>query len=290
MAPKSLEALPTTVEEARTRIRALIEPAAPETAARETDWILEWVTGLDRARLLVAGNSPLDSDQANRAMGAAMRRATREPLQYILGRADFFGRTFEVGPGALIPRPETEHLVEEALQGLPGNARVLDAGAGSGCIACTISLERPDVSVFALDISPVALDWSRRNTQKLDARVTHIQGDMLNPEQVLPRGLDLIASNPPYVPREDAPDLQPELAHEPETALFVDGDREAYVRALVRWAGRLLVPGGRLLVETHAPDAARLLELLRSTHLGAQRIVRDLSGRPRVLCATRQPF
>ena len=275
-----------TIDDARSRMRGELLAAGIETAAREADWILEWGTGLGRAQLLVSGDRTLTSLEEARVFGAMARRVIREPLQYILGTADFYGRPFSVAPGVLIPRPETEHLIEEALALLPADrpSRVLDAGTGSGCIAITLAIEAPEAEVHAMDVSSEALRQAASNARTLAADVCWIHGSLFEegPWTGL-AGLDLIASNPPYVPDEDEVDLEPELAHEPRAALFVGPDPDAFVTRLARKGRQVLRSGGALVIEIHAPDDSRGLRVLESEGYREVRIVRDLAGLPRVL-------
>ena len=144
------------------------------------------------------------------------RRAAGEPLQYIRGRCDFYGREFLVDDRVLIPRPETELLVEQAVARAPRGARVVDVGTGSGCIAVTLAIERPDLRVLAVDISVAALAVARRNRDRLGARVAFAASDLLDAV----RDIDLIVSNPPYIPAADIAMLQTEVKdHEPRAAL-----------------------------------------------------------------------
>lgn len=144
------------------------------------------------------------------------RRTAGEPLQYIRGRCDFYGREFLVDDRVLIPRPETELLVEQAIKRAPRGARVVDVGTGSGCIAISLSLDRPDLHVVAVDISVAALALAARNRDRLRARVAFAASDLLNAI----RGADLIVSNPPYIPAADVETLQREVRdHEPRNAL-----------------------------------------------------------------------
>ena len=145
------------------------------------------------------------------------RRIAGEPLQYIRGRADFYGREFLVDDRVLIPRPETELLVEEAIRRLPRGARVLDVGTGSGCVSVTLALERPDLRMFAVDLSPAALAVARRNRERLGARVGLAASDVLDS---LRGRFDAIVSNPPYIAAGELPSLQIEVRdHEPRMAL-----------------------------------------------------------------------
>ncbi len=192
-------------------------------------------------------------------------------------------------PSVLIPRPETELLVEKALDGLQEGAQVLEVGAGSGCVAITLALERPDLRVSAVDISADALVVARQNAAKLGAGVRFIHGDAFEDDWITApdRSLDLMVSNPPYVPLQDRPGLEPELAFEPALALFVRDGPGRFIQRLGLVGCRLLKPGGRLMIETHAPEADASLEYLRGQGYRDPHTLEDLSRRPRVLVGTR---
>lgn len=277
------------------------------SAVLEADWILQEVTGMGRAQLLANLQAGVEREVWAEAQLLVDRRARREPLQYVLGSTGFYGREFRVNPSVLIPRPETELLVEATLRQAPTGGRVLEIGTGSGCVAITVALERPDLEVIALDISRAALVVARANAKSLRAKLTFLEGDAFGegwiPHLASPdaaqgaapappatgesaRPIDLLISNPPYVPMEDRPTLQPELAHEPEIALYVDGGPAAFIDRLAELGGELLRPGGLLLIETHAPEAVRSLALLKARGFREVKALKDLSGRPRVLEGT----
>src|SRR5258708_8559874 len=171
---------------------------------RDADVLLADLLGRSVAYVHAHGELEIDENTFDKLI---RRRMAGEPLQYIRGRADFYGREFLVDDRVLIPRPETELLVEEALKRLPRGARVLDVGAGSGCVSITLSLARPDLSVFAIDISPAALAVARRNGQRLGASVRLAASDVL--DSVRGR-FDAIVSNPPYIPAGPLPTPQTE--------------------------------------------------------------------------------
>ena len=230
-----------------------------------------------------------DPDARRRFQEWVERRRDREPFQYIIGEAEFFGRTFAVGPGVLIPRPETETLVERGLELLEGRGRcrVWDVGTGSGAIAVTIALERPDFSVYATDVSDTALQRARGNANRLDARVQFEAHDMLSPPASgRSAAFDLVISNPPYVPASDEPDMQPEvLHHEPRGALFSGSDPLHFYRSLVRIGSIALKEEGYLVVEVHADYASDVAELFTLSGYSNVAVTRDLFGRDRVVSA-----
>lgn len=240
---------------------------------RDADVLLADLLGRSVAYVHAHGELQLD----DAAFDALMRRrAAGEPLQYIRGRAEFYGREFLVDDRVLIPRPETELLVEQAIRRLPRNARVLDVGTGSGCIAVTLQLERPDLRVVSVDISPAALALARRNLQ--GARVRLAASDAL--EAVRANAFDAIVSNPPYIPAGDVPSLQVEVrAHEPHTAL-TPGPRGTEV------IERLFAAPLVLLEIGFGQDAAvRAIAEGRGYRVDA--VIPDLAGIPRVVVSSR---
>lgn len=202
-----------------------------------------------------------------------------KPTQYITGRQEFYGRTFRVTPAVLIPRPETEHVVEAALRHAAGARRLLDIGTGSGCLAVTLKKELPAAQVAACDISAPALEVARENARTHGAGVAFFQADAA--ESVA--RIDLIVSNPPYVPAEEASGLPREVReHEPAVALFGGpGGVEFYPR-LLAGAARALLPGGRLIVEIGYKSRAQV-EALVGPQWAERGIEPDLAGIDRVM-------
>ncbi len=216
------------------------------------------------------------------------RRRKHEPVAYLLGVREFHGRPFLVGPGVLVPRPETEGLVEAARQWLtgPGRVSVVDVGTGSGCIAITLALEVPACRVIAIDTSSVALDVARRNAAALGAcGIEWRLGDLL---AGVPGPVDLVVSNPPYIPECDRASLTPDVRdHEPTTALFAGADGLDVIRRLIPEAARVLRPGGALLMEIGFGQADAVTRLLCDAGFGAPQCHPDLQGIPRVIAAER---
>lgn len=209
------------------------------------------------------------------------RRQCGEPLQYITGRAHFFGEVVRVGPGCLVPRPETELLVEHALEGLPARAHLLDLATGSGCIALAISRQRPDCRIVATDASTAALRWARWNLRT--STVTILHGDLFAP--VAAEQFDCICCNPPYV---EARAILPAdvRGHEPEEALFGGADGLATIRRLLTETPAHLHPGGRLVMEIGAGQGA-VVARLAATVFTAVAIHRDYSGHERIFVGKR---
>lgn len=275
----------------RTAVARLEAAGVPE-ARRSVEWMLEAVLGVSRAGLYAGAHEPVPPPAVAAFEAMLARRLQREPVQYIVGEAAFFDLRLTVTPAVLIPRPETEEVVEAALALLRGRAqpRVLDAGTGSGCIALALRHRRPDARVWACDVSPEALAVARENAAALGLPVTFFAADMRAPDFAdrVPDALDLLISNPPYVPPAEAPTLAPEVAaHEPATALFTDADPLQFYRLLVRVAARRLRPGGAVVFETHAQYGEAVGGLLEAAGFEAVTVAADLAGWPRIASARR---
>jgi release factor glutamine methyltransferase len=246
--------------------------------------------GWDRAALLASDSAPLRSDQAKRFLALVAEREARRPLQHLTGTQAFWGRDFLVTPDVLIPRPETEILVETALGLLAGvvSPLVVDVGSGSGCIALTIAAEKPDAEVHGVDISHAALEIARTNARRLglESRVRLSQGDLLSPVEYLAGSVDLVVSNPPYVSAEQFPSLMPEVRdHDPRLALVPTPNAPDVYRRLAAGARRLLRAGGWLAVEIGLGMANDVRAVTEGEGFRVERAVLDLQGIPRVLVA-----
>ena len=268
--------------------------AAPDTVhdligssglpASEARSLLAFVLGVRRESLIAQPQRPIPAAEAARHRELRARRSAGEPMAYLLGEREFFGRPFRVDPSVLIPRPETECLVEAALQEMEGRhaPRVIDLGTGSGCIAITLALERPDARVAATEASAPALSLARANAAELGARVEFLQADWFAPAS---GRFDLIVSNPPYVAAAD-PHLA-ELGWEPRSALTDGGDGLSCLRAVIGQAGAHLAEGGALLVEHGYDQAMAVRDLMQENGFGRAATLTDLSGLERVCLARR---
>lgn len=220
------------------------------------------------------------------------RRGAHEPVAYLVGEKEFYGRPFRVTSDTLIPRPETEGLVEAARTWLNGHstntARVVDIGTGTGCVAITLALEtgaRPGLTFTATDISTGALSVARDNATRLGATAVAFRTGHLLADTALP--VDLIVSNPPYVPARDRDTLQPDVRlFEPATALFAGDDGLDLIRELVPAARRALAPGGALMMEIGDGQADAVCALLDAAGFSHVRRQPDLQGIPRIIIGT----
>lgn len=219
---------------------------------------------------------------------AEAQLAAGKPLQYVVGHTEFYGRRFAVREGVLIPRPETEELVDRMVRSERGARRLLDVGTGSGCIAASLALALPGAEVYAADISDAALAVAAENFQQLGAKVTLRKADALNGlETIFPKRFDAIVSNPPYVPESDRAAMHPNVRdHEPALALFVpDGDRIRFYRAIAQAGRRMLAPGGRLWFEIYEHAADEVVRMLGGEGYTDTEVFRDLFDKPRMVCS-----
>ncbi len=233
---------------------------------------------------------PLDEQQAQRINAIAERMASGEPMQYVLGMADFYGLKFKVSPAVLIPRQETEELVElvskHCAQDFVRQWQVLDIGTGSGCIAISLKHMLPEISVTATDISLEALAIARENAQMNEAEVTFLQHDILT--EAFPRPgakFDVIISNPPYIPTSERA-VMPEhvLAHEPALALFtLDDEGQEFYKAIAAFGQKHLKGSGMMALELNEFRAEATAEIFRSAGFGRVDILEDLAGAKRML-------
>lgn len=259
---------------------ATLSDAGIETPRADAEWLLAGLLGVGRATLALALDSGLDAETARRYDAAVRRRATREPLQRILGWEGFRGLRLRVTADVLVPRPETETLVEWSLALVPAPRLAVDVGTGSGCIACSIAAERPTVRVVAIDCSPAAAAVARGNGEALGLadRIHVVVGDVLTPLGAA--GADLIVANLPYIPTSALPTLSPEVAqHEPVAALDGGRDGLALIRRLIVTAGSRLATGGALVLETAGgTQTPMVVELMRTAGFTEVATRPDLSG------------
>lgn len=265
-----------------TSLRQRLATCYPEREAHAVALrVLEDAFGVSRADVYADKVRKFSSEEEQRWQHIAERLSVGEPLQYVLGEAEFCGRSFGVAPGVLIPRPETEELVVLVEQSVSGRCRILDAGTGSGCIAVSLALALPEAEVQAWDISPEALSVAQGNAERWGAAVDFRLCDMLTatPDE----RFDVVVSNPPYVCERERLDMTPQvLEHEPGLALFVpDDDPLRFYRALVGLSVRCLNSGGLLAVEINEAYGAETADLFSRSGLTEVQILFDGFGKPR---------
>lgn len=260
-----------------------------ETPRLDAELLLAHALGLRRLDLYLRYQEPVAADARARFRELIGQRVgARVPVALLLGEKEFWSLSFSVTADVLTPRPDTETLVEAALARLPDAERayrVLDVGTGSGAIALALAHEKPRARITATDISPEALEVAGRNAEALGAAdsVRFLRGDLFSPVQ--DELFDLIVSNPPYLARADAGALAPELAHEPEQALFGGEDGYSVLRPLAEQAPDRLEPGGWLLVEVDPNQAKTVGGWFAAAGLGDGEILKDLAGRSRAVVA-----
>jgi len=259
----------------------------PDRARRDAEALLLHVIRRNRAGLLARWKEVLEESEARALKGLMQRRLAGEPIQYIVGEAEFYGLPFRVTSDVLIPRPETEHLVEEALRmaahfPVP---RIVEVGSGSGAIAVALAHHLPHAEVTSVDLSAPALAIAAENAQRNGvARIRYLQGDLLGP--VAGERFEMVVSNPPYVPLIDRSALSVEVREfEPPLALFAGDDGLSIYRRLVPAAHAVLVSGGFLLLEIGYGQQQAIEELLAVSGFSGIRFIPDLQSIPRVACA-----
>lgn len=264
-----------TLQEALTIATKAIGP-------HEARLLLSHITGKSLSHIILNPNQPLDIKTKGAFLAAIVRRKSNEPLQYILGQWEFMGLTIKTDNRALIPRPETELLVEEALtyiRNLDRPAKVLDICTGSGCIAVAIA-KLSGATVTATDISPDALSLAAENAafHHLTDKIQFVQGDLL--AGLAKSSFDIIISNPPYIPTQELTSLQPELSHEPKQALDGGPDGLDIYRRLIPQTLDFIAPGGILLLEIGPTEVEAIM---LNTGYDIVRIIKDYAGLRRVL-------
>jgi release factor glutamine methyltransferase len=221
--------------------------------------LLAHTLGVAREYLYAHDDHELTAAESQSLEDLLYDRVAGVPLQYIVGRQEFYGRDFRVTPDVLIPRPETEYIVEAVLESSPITPRIIDVGTGSGCLAVTLALEIPGAEVFAVDISEAAVRVARENAAALNAKIGFASMDLLD---AATGEFDFIVSNPPYIRRNDSATLQREVReHEPHVALFAPEDDLEIYRRLVAGGETLLRPGGYLIMEVGVTMDQRVLGL-----------------------------
>jgi len=252
------------------------------------EWLLSHVLGIKRLELYLQYDRPLTSAELDELRELVKRRSRHEPLQYITGSTSFYNAEILVNPSVLIPRPETEELVELVLNcHLSENLQVLDIGTGSGCIPIACKMERPSWQITGVDISTEALKTARINASKNEVDITLLQGDLNDPKLLEGNTYHVIISNPPYIHSEEAAEMDSQVKdYEPGLALFCKNRSQVY-GAIIRLAGQLLVSNGHLYLELHHEYKIEDEISLNSGHWDFK-IHNDLGGSRRFLVASRK--
>jgi release factor glutamine methyltransferase len=276
--------MPTLGQRLETATRAL--SSVSESARTDAEYLLAHALGISRGKLLARLNEttvPAGFDVL------LQRRLAHEPVAYILGEWEFYSLDFEMRPPMLVPRPETEHLVEVILEHIAKrSARILEIGTGTGCVAVAIAKHAPECSVVATDINPDALDLARRNAVRhgLVSRIEFREGSLFDALTPGDGPFDVICSNPPYVEESDFPNLSPTIRlYEDPRALAAGSDGLAIVRQIVAQAPAFLAPGGLLALELGMGQYAIVRELLRNEAFEAPEVRHDLAGIERIAYA-----
>ncbi|MDP6473473.1 MAG: peptide chain release factor N(5)-glutamine methyltransferase [Alphaproteobacteria bacterium] len=277
-----MSATGASVEGVLRQAASLLAAGGIEQPRHEARILLGHVMGLSRERLLVAHRNPVDAPLVDQLMGLARRRAAHEPIAYLTGEREFWGLSFEVTRDTLIPRPDSETLIEAVLEAANRerreNARIVDFGVGGGCLLVSLLKELPGVEGFGVDRSVGALKVARRNARRhgVSSRAHFLAGSW---GRSLAPAFDLIIANPPYVAAADGTSLMPEVAeYEPAGALFAGARGDEAYRALAPDFARLLAPGGRVFVELGAGMGDRVAAILGGSGLAESGRRKDLAG------------
>jgi release factor glutamine methyltransferase len=268
------------LDAARARLRD--EAAKRGVDRRDVDALLSDSVDRPLSYIVAHGEELVDT---SRVEALLQRRYKGEPLQYIRRRADFYGREFYVDDRVLIPRPETELLVAAAVKRAPHDGRVIDVGAGSGAIAVSVAIERPDLRVMAGDASVDALAVTALNRTRLGARVELVASDVLS---AIRGSFDMILSNPPYIPEGDMGGLQVEVReHEPRRALTPGPAGTEIIERLLFQSKQHLAPGGRVMLEIGYGQVAAVRDLAAASGFVIDDVIADLAGIPRTVVLSR---
>jgi len=264
-----------------------------ESARIDAEILLAYLLQKERIYLYVHFDEPLQEEELTAFRELVKKRALREPVAYIIGKKEFMGMTFIVNKNVLVPRPETEHLVEAVSERLPTNKNnvIADIGTGSGAIAISLAKMCPDIKVYAVDISEQALIVARENASVLQAdNIEFCQGDLLTPLSGLEKNsLQAIVSNPPYIPQSDMADLEPDVReYEPHNALTDDNDGFDFYRRLLGESQALLREDGFLACEIGIGQAEEIKKIAQQNNWGSCEIIKDLANIERVMILWKQ--
>ena len=263
-----------------------LQEAGIADAKTDTFLLLEAAAGITKAGYLLDPDKQLSASEYELFDGFLKRRMQHEPCQYIIGQTEFYGLSFLVNEHVLIPRQDTELLVEEALKTTAEDSRVLDLCTGSGAVAVAIKHSRPDAAVTALDISKEALETAKKNAEKNGCGIEFLVSDLFE-DLGAERKFDVIVSNPPYISETEYETLMPEVKdHEPSLALLAGEEGLDIYRRLIAEAPRYLAKGGALLVEIGCSQAEAVSRLFKENGFKEIKVIKDLAGLDRVVSGT----
>jgi release factor glutamine methyltransferase len=278
-----------TIKEISSVIKESIGPLVGDNEARHFAWLLlDYLRGYTRTDLILKGDETLKPDEVAFVTGALERLSSGEPIQYVLGQTEFLGLTFKVDVRVLIPRPETEELVEWILSDVENDkVAILDIGTGSGCIPITLKNNLPNASIEAWDVSVDALNLARENALRNKTSVEFKCVDVLDPTVETTMTFDVVVSNPPYVLTEEKLQMAVNvLNYEPHLALFVENHEPlVFYNAIATLSKSILKPGGKLYFEINRAFGNDVVEMLLSQGYDAVVLRKDLSGNDRMVRA-----
>jgi release factor glutamine methyltransferase len=270
-----------TYREAMTEARARLKEASVENEQAESWFLLEYACDMRRSEYYLKCEKEMASEEYRMYQELVAKRCTHIPLQYLTGEQEFMGLVFQVNEHVLIPRQDTETLVEEALRHAVPGMRLLDLCTGSGCIAVSMKHCVPGLTVTASDLSERALQVARENARRNHCEIAFVHSDLF---AALEGTFDLIVSNPPYIPEAVIPTLMPEVKdHEPLSALDGKEDGLYFYREIIRNSSRFLAAEGRLLFEIGSDQGKAVSGLMADNGFCEIRVIRDLSGLDRVV-------
>ena len=283
-----------TVKELYKAVKDKLEAGNIDSADFEARIIICEILGFSASDLFIKLNDGVDADVSDKALLLCEKRLKGEPLQYLIGKWDFMGRTFKVGEGVLIPRPETEILCEKVIDVLKNkkDAVVYDLCSGSGCIGITLKNECPDIDIFLVEKSPKALSYLMKNASELmkNTFYTIINGDIFKTElfELYPDA-DLIVSNPPYIKSDEVPLLQKEVTFEPEMALDGGEDGLDFYRAIINDWSKKLKPDGEIFFEIGEDQGKAVSDLFKEIGFDS-RVIKDYNNLDRIVKGKKAPY
>lgn len=278
-----------TIFEAYNSTKKKLEAAGVKDFVFEAKQIIMHITGFTPTQILTDYNKPLTEFQENNLVAIVHQRQVHYPLQYIFGNWDFYGRTFKVGVGVLIPRADTEVVVEAALEQVKEITapKILDLCAGSGCIGITLGLEIPESEVTLVEKYDEALRYTKENIELNNSKAKALKGDVFETPQFEKESFDLVVSNPPYIPQDEMKYCSPEVQFEPETALLAEDEGLEFYKAIIENYTPCIKNGGKLCFEVGFKQAEKVRDLLDAKGYLNIEIKNDLNGIGRCVLGTK---